>query len=289
MSTINPTPGHYISLRRNATQADFFKPLSQPGVVGVQKRYVLRNLHPGCRRYALEELLSDVALADRFGGKLVAFIEDKTFTDERVLPDYLAQHEFGNRQGGYTAARWQGEIAATLQDLTAEIYKEVGNHPGFGGIALQESAPGLDSETLALSGYTVDAYVKSLGSARCDYLYLNYIPQGQDRLSEVIARTDAMVGGPDVLPDSQPLKDHFYPKFKKLPIWQRVFSSIQFDSYALDNWTLDLLIEWAIEELGVDTLFWNDKTWPEPAGSKTVLDAYRAIALKPVLYKGGNA
>ncbi len=289
--------GHFISMPRGATQAEMLEPLSQPGVAGLQIRYLFRDIEgPAPDDYYLRQIAWDCSIAHALGKTVVVMIEDKTFGDkdrgitgDYPAPNYLKEFAFPNRQNGYTMARWRPEVSTRLRKLADTIRAQ--NFPGFGGIAFQETAPGLESAELEASGYRPDRYEIALLylSWSCDFLYLNYIPQGQDRLKRIIRESACAVGGPDLLPDNDKLLKDVYPYFMDADVPNAVtmFTSCQFHSlnHAKKNgsgiWTLDELVNWGRDKLRVSTIFWN-RPWPGMKGH-TMAAIYEAIARRPDL------
>lgn len=282
--------GHYISIPRDGDLIDIGAALVKPGVAGVQVRFTWAELEPWRDCYNFSRVKAAADLAHSAGLELVAMIEDKTFVDEDPVPRYMAEYSYENTRGGRTAARWRPEVETRLAALAREL--QVGKGRGLGGICFQETAPGLLPEQLDASGYTAEMYAQALVhlSHHCDYLYVNFIPRGQDRLAWIVKNAACRVGGPDVLPEGPPDDDALdrlvYPQLKAAPNRVRQFSSMQHDSYSHPRrdeprfWTLDELVDWAVEELRVDTLFWNVTTWGPGA---TIDDAYELIARRPDL------
>lgn len=282
-------PGHYISLNRFDGRAQMLDAL-QPGVVGIQKRYLWKNLEPEPGQYDFTEVQADLDLLAPRGAQLVVFITDKTFNGEIPTPEYLhKEHTLRNRRGGYTAMRWDTFVVERMKLLLKAIGQRFDCHPSFEGIAIQESSLSLDNQPLAANDYSPeryrDALIDILLSAAASmprsqvFWYMNFLPGKQAyiaSIAEAIAPAGIAMGGPDVLPDNRPLKTRTYPFYARFKDKMKLFTSVQYDSYAHRRlgrfgvgkyWTMGELFEFARDELHVDYIFWNRKTWRKPADS----------------------
>ncbi len=230
------------------------------------------------------------------------FIEDKSFTDVNPAPEYLLPLSAPNRKGGFTLMRWNPEVYEAMQALFAAVGGEFDCDPHFEGIAIQESAPGLDKSVLKKYAYTPekyrDALIEVLVSAADSmpnsnvFWYMNFLPGKQAYLTDIAAAAAAKgvaMGGPDVLPDTDSLKKRVYPLYDQFAGKMTLFSSMQFDSYAHPHavpaetryWTMQEMFEFARDELHVTYLFWNLKTWRKPKDSYDWSDALPVIGANP--------
>lgn len=297
-------PGHYVSMNRFDTRADLSKAL-RPGVAGAQIRYRWSDLEPTLDAYNLTEIAADLEVVAKKNVHLVVFIEDKSFDGELPTPAYLRDgYTLKNRNGGYTAKRWDPYVAERLNRLTSAIGEKFNCHPNFEGIAFQESALSLETQTLNDNGYSAEQYKNSLinilrtaaESAPNSqvFWYMNFLPQKQHYIAEIAAEVSALgvaIGGPDILPDRFSLKMNVYPFYSQFKDRMTLFSSMQYDSYAHEKvginssqqlyWTLEELFVFARDTLHVSYIFWNRKTWRRPAGSYDWSDAVTVIEENP--------
>lgn len=298
-------PGHYVSLNREDPPA-VMRTLPGPGIRGVQVRYTWKSLEPERDRYQFSRIDADLRLASELGLQFVAFIEDKSFTtEEHLLPDYLADYALPFTRGGYVAKRWDPFVIERLDALLTALGERFDAHPGFEGVALQESAMGFTPRIAREQGYTPEAYrdalIDILSRARRAlptsqiFWYMNFLEGRQQYLADV---AEAMIpyriamGGPDVLPDNPALARLTYPLYPRFADRLTLFCSMQYNSYAhlhadrrarTKYWTLEELLDFARNELHVSYLFWNRKTWRKPADSWNWDDALNAIRAHPRL------
>lgn len=290
-------PGHYVSLTRNDNLATVAR-TEMPGVVGIQKRYTWRELEPERGQYQFGDLRADLDALLAADLSLVVFIQDKTFGGGNPMPGYLEAMALPNRPNGFTAMRWHPEVVDRMTALLRALGAAFDCHPAFEGIALQESALGLDESPRRKNGYRAERYRDALIEilqAAADALprsqvfwYMNYLPGGNRYLVEIAQKAaDAGIamGGPDILPDSGPLSRLVYPMYGRFQGRMTLFGSMQNDSFAhprLDGraegyWSLDDLYHFARNDLHVDYIFWNRKTWRDPADSYAFEDALEVI------------
>lgn len=291
-------PGHYIALGKSDGRSAISEAL-QPGVMGVQIRYNWNELESAEGEYDFAAIRADLDAVSGLDGRLVVFVEDKTFDGDRPTPDYLADLTLPNQRKGYTAMRWDPRVIERFSALLVAIGQAFDCHPGFEGIAIQETALGLDYDLLERHGYTPPRYrdglvtvllaaAGSMPKSRV-FWYMNFLPGGQKYLATVataVAPAGVVLGGPDVLPDNPPLQKLVYPLFDRFHGELPLFSSIQHNSYAhrradgRENppyWTLEELFLFARDDLHVDYLFWNRKTWRKPGDSYDWTDALPVI------------
>ena len=297
-------PGHYFSMNPWDTEADMLNAL-RPGVAGLQKRYYWNWLEPAFDQYDFAAVLADLDLLASQDKQLVVFIEDKTFNGEVPTPIYLRNdYTLPNDSGGYTAIRWHPYVVERFTKLVDELGQRFDDHPAFEGVAMQESKPGFNDGVLAANGYTPEIYRDALieiltaGAASLPsstmFWYMNFFPQRMVYLRAVafaVAPAGVAVGGPDVLPDSDPLARLVYPYYDEFEGSMTLFNSMQYNSYNhahLDTsyptvyWTMDELFQFARDDLHVHYLFWNRKVQAAPANSYMWIDALPTIASNPV-------
>jgi hypothetical protein len=302
-------PGHYISIgpaqMAKGLEEALKRSLSDE-IKGVQLRYRWTDLEPLEGRYDLSLIARDLEVAARWKLQLVAVIEDKSFNDRPPpTPAYLhAKHTLRSRQG-YTAVRWDPYVNQRLQQLVAEIGAQFDCNPNLEGIAFQESAPNLADEVLAASGYTPEKYrdallallrsaSQSLPRSRI-FWYMNFLPGGQAYLGDIartLAGTGLVMGGPDVLPDNEPLAERVYPLYEALNGRLPLFCSMRHPSYrhlkagASGYWSMEDLFVFARDELHVDYLFWEYSSRPNPPGSRDWAEALAVMDRYPTLRPG---
>ncbi len=301
-------PGHYVALAMSDDGAAAIRRALRPGVAGVQKRYTWRELEPFEDVYDFTAIAADLQVMEEAGSQLVVFINDKSFTNERMTPEYLWAHftlpiRSPKPGKGFVSKRWDPFVIARMNKLLIEVGKHFDANPRFEGVALQESALGVDESILDREGYTATAYrdalIEMLTVARRAlprsqvFWYMNYLSRGQPLLQSVCAAAaleGIALGGPDVLPDSDKLRKHVYPLLQSQRHAALLFTSAQNNSYrhkrklsagAGRYWTPLEIFEFARDDLGVQYLFWNDVRQPRPADSYGVDDAYPVIAANP--------
>jgi hypothetical protein len=270
--------GHYVAMMRSNDSQSEMSAAINAGVKGFMKRYTWKSLEPVKGSYDFSEIASDLAFLAGQGMHLVVMIEDKTFVDERPTPDYLRDNTRRNMPGGWTAVRWNPYVVARMNALAAALGARFDSHPYFEGIAMQESAPGLNDATADATGYSPEAYrdslinyltsaTRSLPKSRV-FWFMNFLPGNQGYLADIasaVSNTGVVMGGPDVMPDNWPLQYHTYPLYREFAGKLPLFGQIEPICYAHEHsgngyptkyWTMTELFFYARNNLHTDYLFW---------------------------------
>lgn len=300
-------PGHYVALDMSDDGPAAIRDVLRPGVQGVEKRYTWRQLEVRKDVYDLSAIAADLAVVQAAGRQLVVFVFDKSFKDDRFTPEYLWDGytlpiRSATEGKGYVAKRWDPYVVARMSKLLAEIGKNFDGNPHLEGVAIQETALGVDESVLDRQGYTPalyrDALIETLKNARTAlprsqvFWYMNYLARGQGLLQSVCSAAagyDIVIGGPDALPDSAALRKHVYPLLTAQKN-MTLFIAAQNDSFRHKHehghggnlfWTPQEIFEFARDDLRVRYLFWNRVVHAKPAGSYDIGAAYPVMAANP--------
>ena len=296
-------PGHYIAMNDWDNQAAMIGAV-RPGVRGIHKRYMWKDLEPAFGQYDFSQIASDLDLMADHGMQLVVMIEDKRFSDIVPTPAYLwDEHTLRHGGGGYIAKRWSPWVVERMGALTQAMGERFDGHPNLEGIAFQESATSMTMASLNANGYTPekyrDALIQMLASAKAHFprsrvfWYMNFIEGNNGYLAhvaEAVAPHGITMGGPDVLPDNASLNRHAYPLYRLFKDRMTLFGSMQYVAYNhvhLDKsrptkyWTMQELFEFARDELHVNYVFWTRKPFRDPADSYLWTDALPVIRDNP--------
>jgi hypothetical protein len=288
-------PGHYVAMMRGNDSHEAMAAATVSGLPrGIEKRYTWRSLEPIRGRYDFTEIVRDLMWCTNAGLQLVAYIEDKTFTDEVPVPEYLSHLCPRNRQNGFTAVRWNDEVIDRQQRLIGRLGQYVDDFPAFEGIALEETAPGLDDAWLKAFAYTPEAYRDMYMShiehaawalpTSLFFFHLNFMPGSIDGayLSEIVSASahlgNLIMGGPDVLPNNQALLKRAYPLYAKHQHDVPMMCQVSPGSMNEPRLTAQAAFEFARDSLHVEWLFWYDFPY---GTSFTYADALAVMAANP--------
>ena len=72
--------------RQRISETDF---LENEHIAGAQLKYTWRELEPERDRYELQPLLDDLAFLERRGKRLFVQLQDVSFSEDILVPDYL--------------------------------------------------------------------------------------------------------------------------------------------------------------------------------------------------------
>lgn len=214
--------------------------------------------------------------------------------------------------GGYMATRWNPHVQQRWQKLIAWLGSQLNGTDVLEAIAFQETASTSDAGQRAAALYTDLKYQQAyIGgqvyggqtlqgmlkvasdsfSAHRVFWYQNFFPNPSTEQTYLQGIADTMrdynggnsgvvLGGPDILPDSNGLESRVYPRYREPPVgsWGELplFCSNQFDSYealhdtstpdarlpsdtwsAGDYWTMDQLFRWARDSLHINYCMWE--------------------------------
>jgi len=302
--------GHYIVMGKGAATQALMTTAIKPGVVGVMKRYTWRSLEPSQGVYNFAEIKSDLVWAAANGMRLIAMIEDKTFTKEKDGPAYLDSYEIwhapdGVAQGGYVMKRWDPVVVARFNALVKALGAQVDSNKNFEGISMQESSLSMSPAALKTIGYTPekyrDALINILTSASASlptsrvFWLMNFLTGNQAYIANIanaVASKGVIMGGPDVWPDNKALQSRVYPYYAqfagKMPLFGQVenvnYSEPHMTSgYKTKYWTMLELYNYALTKLHVNYMFWVRITKPATAPGYDWGDALPVIAAHPNL------
>lgn len=296
-------PGHYIAMNDWEGQEAMVEAIRQEGVRGVLERYPWIELEPSLDRYDFSRIESDLRLMERHGKQLIVRIEDKSFEpDVKPTPPYLWDEHtvpHGNWRGGYIAKRWEPRVTERLSALLQALGERFDDHPHFEGITFEESATSFNGAMQAAYDYSPERYrdetIRLLRNAR-EYFptsqvfwSMNFLEGGQayiGEIAEAVIPLRIAMGGPDVLPDNEPLTRLTYPYYERFKDRMTLFASIQYTSYGHERttapgptryWTMEELFLFARDRLHADYIFWTQKRNPRPPDSYDWTDALPVI------------
>ncbi len=229
--------------RQRISEPEF---LENEQIAGAQLKYTWRELEPERDRYELQPLLDDLAFLERHGKRLFVQLQDVSFSEDILVPDYLRtdpafgsgvarKYEYdGDDESkahfdGWVARRWDPAVRARFIKLLEVLGMEVDGR--IEGLNLAETSIGFgESGKLHPAGVTDQGYVEGIkaimAGARNAFprsvviQYANFMPgewlpwTDNGSLRAVYAWADSIgvgVGGPDLLPHRKGQQHHSYP------------------------------------------------------------------------------
>lgn len=193
------------------------------GIKGMYMAFDWRTVEVGDGKYHWGLIDDNMAVARKYGLKLIIKISDRSFDGTNILPKYFpSQHVLwtsGKRAHGVVARRWHPYVYNRLIRLYKRIASRYANDSAFGGIATTETATGF------FDGYDGDyspaAYRSALTQIATQtqaamprgklFLYLNFLTGGQSidmnkdfrlALLRDVPHHKLVAGAPDVTPDA---------------------------------------------------------------------------------------
>lgn len=263
-------PKHFIFFaheRARISEASF---LDAREIAGAQLKYTWRELEPERDRYNLRPVLDDLALLDKHGKRLFVQLQDVSFSEAVLVPDYLLRdaefhggaarkYEYeGDDEAkavfdGWVARRWDPAVRARFAKLLAALGEALDGR--IEGLNLAETSIGFgDSGKRHPVGFTYEGYTEAvkltMTAARAAFprsvviQYANFMPgewlPGNDKgylrsIYAHAARSGVGVGGPDLLPHRKGQQNHSYPLIASRAANVRAGAAVQDGNLAEQN------------------------------------------------------
>ncbi len=239
-------PKHYVFFGRERQRIAERTFLDAAAIAGAQLEYTWRELEPERDRYALQPVLDDRAFLERHGKRLWMQLQDVSFSEHVVVPEYLRtdpafgggvarKYDYaGNDESkavfdGWVARRWDPAVRARFAKLLDVLGQAFDGR--VEGINLAETAVDFgETGRLHPRGFTYEGYVEGIEAmmtaARRAFprstviQYANFMPgewlpwTDHGYLRAVYAhaaRIGVGIGGPDLLPYRKGQQNHGYP------------------------------------------------------------------------------
>lgn len=302
-------PSHYVFFGRDHERMADPAFLTHPAIAGAQLAYAWRQLEPERDRYEFSEIREQLALLQRHGKRLFLQIQDVSFTERVLVPEYLrrdpafhggAARKYEGREGvfdGWVARRWDPAVRARFARLLEALAREFDGR--IEGINLPETAIGFENPEFHPPGFTFDAYAagvraimrdaRGVFSRSCVILYANFMPgealPGVDHgylkgLYALAGQIGVGVGGPDLLPYRAGQQRNSLPLIAGRSAGVVAGMAVQdgnlteLDPATGRPVTVDALYRYATDHLRLDYLFWGAE---EPYYSRDVLPYLRGL------------
>lgn len=305
-------PDHYVFFSREHERVEERSFLDHPRLTGAQLTYTWRELEPTPDHYVFSGVRDRLAFLRSHGKRLFLQLQDVSFSERTVTPDYLRQdsayhggiarkYEAGAdgiaRFGGWVARRWDPAVRARFAKLLAALAREFDGQ--LEGVVIPETSIDFDDPAQRPIGYSPEDYAAGvrdmLTAARaafqqsCVVLYANFMPgewlPDEDRgflrgVHAHAALIGAGVGGPDVLPYRPFQRSHSLPLIANRPPGVVAAMAVQ-DGNLADRdrrggarISVAELYAYAVTPLRLDYLFWGTE---EPYYSREVLPFLRTL------------
>jgi hypothetical protein len=301
-----PRPAQYIFFRDEHERLAEPSFLNNANIAGAQLTFSWRELEPARDRYDFASLRGRLAFLQRHGKRLVVQLQDNSFSERQLVPDYLltdtAFHGGAARKyegddsasarfDGWVARRWDPAVRIRFARLLDALGREFDGR--IEALVIPETAIGMEIRALLPAGFSNDGYaegIKAMTSAArrafprsCVIIYANFMPgewlPGDDHgylkgVYEHAARIGVGVGGPDLLPDRRWQRNHAYALIAARPPGVIAGVAVQ-DGYLAEvnpatgaRVSVDALLRYATDTLHLDFLFWGTE---EPYYTRDVL------------------
>lgn len=276
--------------------------VDHPNLAGAQLKYSWRELEPQRDRYDFTGVLNDIAALEKHGKKLWIQLQDVSFSERQIVPDYLladpafnggAAREYGEdgKFTGWVARRWDPAVRERLTMLMQALGAAVDGR--IEGINLAETAITMPDPKRHPPGFTYDGYAVAMKeiitAAKAAFprshmiVYGNFMPgeglPDNDRgylrgIYAHAASVGAGVGGPDILPHRPWQRKHSLPLIRERGPGVIAGMAVQDGNLAEINKTtqqrvtVEEIYRYAVDSLRLNYIFWGTE---EPYYSADVL------------------
>jgi len=308
-------PANYVFFRREPERIEEPSFRASDNVAGAQLTFTWRELEPQRDRYDFTQLRERLAFLQRHGKRLVVQLQDVSFSEHTLVPEYLAtdtafhggsakkvegDDSASARFGGWVARRWDPAVRARFAKLVDALGREFDGR--IEAIVIPETAIGMGVQSLWPAGFTNDSYAAGINemvsAARrafprsCVIIYANFMPgewlPGNDHgyLRGVYAHADSVgagVGGPDIMPFRRGQRRHSYPLISTRRPGVVAGVAVQDGNLAETDpatgalVTVDRIYRFAKDTLRLDLIFWGTE---EPYYTRDVLPYLRRLPRK---------
>ena len=308
-------PHNYVFFGRDRERLADTAFLNNPNIRGAQVKYTWRELEPTLDGYDFSAIRADLAFLRQQGKRLFVQLQDVSFSEAMVTPDYLNTDSIyhGGVAGkyeadaagafqfaGWVARRWDPAVREHFARLLTTLAREFDG--SIEGIILAETAIGFEDPAHQPAGFSAAGYAdgirETLTAARgafrqsCIIIYANFMPAGASTddgrgfLRDVYTHAATIgvgVGGPDILPYRP------FQRLNSLPLIERRASGVIAGMAVQDGnladrdrttghrITVPELYAFAVTRLRLNCIFWGTE---EPYYTAAVLPFLRTLAAK---------
>jgi hypothetical protein len=288
------TPQHFIFFARERARISEPGFISNPNIAGAELKYTWRELEPTRDHYDFTGIAKDLATLQEHDKRLWIQLQDASFSETQVVPDYLLtdvefnggvarQYEDG-RFAGLVTRRWDPAVRERYQKLLNALGHEFDGK--IEGLNFAETSAGFDDDRPFPAGFTYAGYaagVQAIMTAAKAALprshvivYANFMPgeslPDNDRgyLRGIYAHAERIgvgVGGPDILPLRPWQQKH------SLPLIRARKSNVIAGMAVQDGNLVGISVSELLRYL--DYIFWGTE---EPYYSRDVLPFLRFVS-----------
>lgn len=302
-------PGNYMLVTTGYSQSDFDTIQNDPNILGAQVRYSWRDLETSEGVYDFSKIASDLAYLQAMGKRLVIQIQTKTFGDgsqAAPVPDYILTdptydggmvENTDSSSGSYgtkVAMLWNTAVNNRLIALYKALGERFDTEDYVEAINTTESALSLTTAQLSANGYDADTYATALeddvnnlkqafpSTTVLSYVnYLNLKPGNIANVASSAHDASAGIGGPDLVIPNPSYGITAPPSYQyfgsggyggQMPLGLAVQNQSYVDADS-GFWTLGDLLDYGVNDLSLNYIFWARKTW----GTNQFSDAVAAV------------
>lgn len=285
---LDKCPKHYMLIFLGSAQSNMSTIFGNPDFVGIQKRYLWKDLEPTKDNYDFSDIWSDLNYLTPNGKHLIVAIHVNSHNGDPIaVPAYTQTAAYaggiaqGNSAGEWIAKRWNTPLNGRLAALFTALADTFNLNLYFDGVTFDESAAPIQN-CASPGDYTAtglrDGLMQNMKDARNAFApgkviiqYLNNfhcLTQSQqlplfksiDSLGAVI---DVGVGGPDVVVGNYTTSQPLQKSYDGLMPLGTALQSADYgyvNPYTGKTVKAEEILRWAVDSLALDYIFWLKKS-----------------------------
>lgn len=281
-------PGHYILLYPSQKPSAYFNTVirelrANPAFVGVQKKYLWKDLEPQYGVYDFSEIKSDLANLAAIDKQLVLTVQAESFLHGEIrVPAYLLGNEYDggvypiNSGQGYNVAYYNTNVQARMVALVQALGKEFDSHPNLEAVNFEETSPSRQEPEWHRAYFKnyIAGMLRVAVEARRAFpstvviQYVNYPETALPMIIETLKDNGLGIGGPDVYENNPYLAKGIYSYYPKLAGVLPIGVSVDYHNYqssvgmsgSIDNPPIESIHQFAMKQLKPNYMFWLRRT-----------------------------
>lgn len=305
-------PGHYVLLYPSPKQPAYFNTVmrelaANPAFLGIQKKYLWKDLEPKFGIYDFSEIRSDLANLAAINKHLVLTVQAESFLHGEIrVPSYLLAEDYDggvypiNSGQGFNVAYYNTNVQARMIALVQALGKEFDSHPNLEAINFEETSPSRQEPEWHRAYFKnyIAGMLRVAIAARKAFpttvviQYVNYPETALPMVIETLKDNRVGIGGPDVYENNPYLAEGIYRYYPKLSGLLPIGMSVDYHNYQssfgmsgpIDNPSIDSIHQFAMKQIKPNYMFWLRRT--SSSGNK--IDYWKNVLDYMKKYDGQN-
>lgn len=281
-------PGHYILLYPGQKSPAYLNSVvrelrENPAFLGVQKKYLWKDLEPLYGVYDFSEIREDLASLGAINKQLVLTVQAESFLHGEVrVPSYLLNEAYEggvysiNSGQGLNVAYYNANVQARMVALVQALGKEFDKSVNLEAVNFEETSPSRQEPEWHrayfkkyISGMLrVAIEAKKAFPNTVVIQYVNYPETALPMIIQTLKDNQLGVGGPDVYENNPYLAKGIYSYYPQIAGLVPIGMSVDYHNYQssfgmsgpIDNPSIESIHQFAMKKLKPNYMFWLRRT-----------------------------